>query len=49
MYVKGVGMTKFGIQGGTSQELVYEAAMEALEDADIKLEDIDAVVSSIVE
>ncbi|MBI2655782.1 thiolase family protein [Candidatus Woesearchaeota archaeon] len=49
MYIKGVGMTKFGIQGGTSQELVYEAAMEALDDADIKLEDIDAIVSSIVD
>ena len=49
MYVKGVGMTKFGAQSETSQELVYEAAMEALEDADIKLEDIDAVVSSIVD
>ncbi len=49
MYVKGVGMTKFGIQGSTSQGLVYEAAMEALEDAGIKIEDVDAVVSSIVD
>ncbi|MBI4452873.1 hypothetical protein HY637_05575, partial [Candidatus Woesearchaeota archaeon] len=49
MYVKGVGMTKFGAQSETSQELVYEAVMEALDDAGIKLEDVDAMVSSIVD
>ena len=49
MYIKGVGMTKFGAQTNTSQELVYEAAMEVLDDADIKIEDIDAIVSSIVD
>ncbi len=48
MYVKGVGMTKFGIQEDTSQELVYEAAIEALDDADIKLEEVNAIVSSII-
>ncbi|MBI2101942.1 hypothetical protein HYT53_05015 [Candidatus Woesearchaeota archaeon] len=49
MYIKGVGMTKFGAQTDTSQELVYEATMEALEDAHIGLEDIDAIVSSITD
>ena len=42
-------MTKFGVQTCTSQELVYEAALEALEDADFKIEDIDVIVSSTVD
>ena len=49
MYVKGVGMTKFGAQTSTSQELVYEAAIEALDDADFKIEDVEAIVSSTVD
>ncbi len=49
MYIKGVGMTKFGSQTDTSQELVYEATMEALDDADFKIEDIDAIVVSAVD
>jgi len=48
MYVKGVGMTKFGTQTDTSQELVYEATLEALDDANFKIDDIDAIVSSVV-
>ncbi|MBL7055850.1 thiolase domain-containing protein [Candidatus Woesearchaeota archaeon] len=46
MYVKGVGMTKFGVHSKTSQELCYEATMDALEDAEMSIEDIDAVVVS---
>src|SRR3989338_4053019 len=49
MYVKGVGMTKFGIQEASSQELVHEAAMEALNDAQMPLEDIDAMVVSAID
>ncbi len=49
MYIKGVGMTNFGAQSETSQELVYEATLEALEDADLKIEKVDAVVSSMVD
>src|SRR3989338_8023186 len=48
MYIKGVGMTKFGAQTDTTQELVYEAALEALDDANFKIGDIDAIVSSTV-
>ena len=44
MYVKGVGMTKFGTLDRRSQELCYEAASDALEDAQMSLEDIDAIV-----
>ena len=49
MYVKGVGMTKFGAQTDTSQELAYQATLEALEDAGMNMNDIDAIVSSIVD
>src|SRR3989344_6593516 len=50
MYVKGVGMTKFGIQeASSSQELVHEAAMEALNDAQMPMEDIDAMVVSAID
>ena len=49
MYVKGVGMTKFGAQADTSQELVYQAAVEALDDADFQIEDIDAIVVSAID
>jgi len=49
MYIKGVGMTKFGAQTDTSQELVYQAVMEALEDAGMSMNDIDAIVSSVVD
>lgn len=45
-YVKGVGMTKFGVHSKTSQELCYEAVMEALEDANMQLSDIDQIIIS---
>src|SRR3989338_8742952 len=46
MYVKGVGMTRFGVHEKTTQELCYEAAMEALEDAEMSLDNIDYIVVS---
>ncbi|MBI3026833.1 thiolase family protein [Candidatus Woesearchaeota archaeon] len=49
MYIKGVGMTNFGAQLDTSQELVYNATLEALDDADFGIDKIDAIVSSIVD
>jgi len=49
MYIKGVGMTKFGVQTDSSQGLIYEATLEALDDADFKIEDIDAIVVSNVD
>ena len=45
-YIKGAGMTKFGMQSRTSQELCYEAIMEALEDAEMQLAEIDEIVIS---
>jgi acetyl-CoA C-acetyltransferase len=44
MYIKGVGMTKFGVHLKTSQELCYEAIMEALEDASMSLNEIDEII-----
>ena len=44
MYVKGVGMTKFGVHSKTSQELCYDAIMEALDDADMQLSEVDEII-----
>lgn len=44
MYVKGVGMTKFGVHTKTTHELCYEAIMEALDDANMPLTEIDEIV-----
>jgi len=49
MYVKGVGMTNFGIQQDLSTHMVYEASLEALEDADMSMNDIDAIIVSSIE
>ncbi|MBI2101938.1 hypothetical protein HYT53_04995, partial [Candidatus Woesearchaeota archaeon] len=49
MYIKGVGMTKFGIQQDLSSHMAYEATMEALEDANMSMNDVDAVVVSSIE
>ncbi|MBI2653315.1 hypothetical protein HYX02_00750 [Candidatus Woesearchaeota archaeon] len=46
MFIKGVGMTKFGIQEDNSAHLVYDASFEALNDADMTMNDIDAIVVS---
>ena len=46
MYIKGVGMTKFGVHTKTSQEFAYEAVMEALEDANMQLSEIDEIILS---
>ena len=42
-------MTKFGAQTDTSQELVYEATLEALNDANMSMNEIDAIVSSVAD
>ena len=49
MYIKGVGMTNFGAQPDTSQKLAYQAVLEALDDADFDIEEVDAIVSSTVD
>ncbi|MEK6828424.1 MAG: hypothetical protein AABX78_03670, partial [Nanoarchaeota archaeon] len=46
MFIKGVGMTKFGIQEDSSSHLVYESSLEALNDADMSMNDVDVIVLS---
>jgi len=48
MYIKGVGMTKFDYSDKPWWQQAYEAAMEALEDAGMKISDMEAVVLSAV-
>ena len=45
-YIKGVGMTKFGIHTKTTQELCYDVVMEALEDANMSLTEVDEIIVS---
>ena len=45
MYIKGVGCTVFGIEQ-ISEKLIYDATTEALDDADIGMGEIDAVIIS---
>ncbi len=49
MYLSGVGMTKFGTDDRTTHDLIYEATMEALDDADMNIDDIDAVALSTID
>ncbi|MEA2036557.1 MAG: thiolase domain-containing protein [Nanoarchaeota archaeon] len=48
-YVKGAGMTKFGVEDRTTHDMIHETIQEALNDADIKLDKIDAAVISTVD
>ncbi|MBI2138966.1 thiolase family protein [Candidatus Woesearchaeota archaeon] len=49
MYIRGVGMTKFGSLRKSSHLLAYEAAEEALQDAQMDFSDIDAIVCASLE
>ena len=49
MYVKGVGMTKYGILREATPLLAYQASLQALKDADMTMSDIDAIVCSSIE
>ena len=42
-------MNQFGIQNKTTHEMVYEAVEEALDDADISMNGIDAIVVSTID
>ncbi len=46
MFIRGVGMTKFGIQDVPSGQMIYESALEALGDCGISMNEIDAIVVS---
>lgn len=45
-YIKGAGMTRFGIDEKSSQDMVYEASLEALDGAGMTIKEIDSVVVS---
>jgi len=47
-YIKGVGMTKFDYGQKPWWQFAYEAAMEALEDSNMKISDIDALCFSAI-
>jgi len=44
MYIKGVGMTRFDASSKSSIQLAYEAVFDALQDAQLTIKDMDAVV-----
>ncbi len=46
MYIKGVGLTKFNYSQQPWWQLAFNAAVEALEDAEMKASDLDAIVLS---
>jgi acetyl-CoA C-acetyltransferase len=49
LYIKGAGMTKFGVEDKTTHEMVYEAVTEALDDSDMNMNDIDAIIVSTID
>lgn len=49
MYIKGVGMTKLDVNDRSSHERIIEATTDALDDADINMNDIDACVISTMD
>lgn len=48
VYIKGVGMTKFDYSQKTWWQFAYEAAMAALEEANMKISDINAICFSAI-
>ncbi|MFH0868062.1 MAG: hypothetical protein V1831_02010, partial [Candidatus Woesearchaeota archaeon] len=44
MYIKGVGMTKFGIIDKPSHLIAYDAAYAAIENSGLSIDDVDAIV-----
>jgi len=49
IFLKGVGMTNFGIQRDLSSHMIYESVLEALNDGDMSMEEIDAIIVSSIE
>ncbi|MDO8481080.1 MAG: thiolase domain-containing protein [Nanoarchaeota archaeon] len=48
-YIRGVGMTKFGVEDRSTMSFSQEAISKALADADMKVGELDAVVVSTVD
>ena len=49
MYIKGVGTIPYGVHDKPSHLLTYDALYKALEDSDMSMKDIDAIVCSNLE
>ena len=48
MFIKGVGMTDIGVECRDTQDMVQEAVLEALDDADMKINKIEAIIKTVV-
>lgn len=46
MFIRGVGRTKFGVLAQSLQEMAYEVILSSLEDAELSIMDIDAIIIS---
>jgi acetyl-CoA C-acetyltransferase len=46
MFIRGVGRTKFGVLSQSLQEMAYEVILGSLEDAELSIMDIDAIIIS---
>jgi acetyl-CoA C-acetyltransferase len=49
MYIKGIGMTRFGFEDRSTHDMVLEASHDAMKDASMSMKDIDAIVVSTVD
>ncbi|MBW2984203.1 thiolase family protein [Candidatus Woesearchaeota archaeon] len=49
MYIKGTGMTRFSFEERSTHDMVLEASYEALQDSNMTMNDMDAVVVSTVD
>lgn len=49
MYIKSASMTKFGTSLKSAHELAYEAVADALQKAEMKMKDVDLIVSGYID
>jgi len=49
MYIKGVGMTQFSLEDRSTHAMAFEAVTDALKDADMSINDVEACVVSTVD
>ena len=49
MFIKGAGMTNISVEDRNTHDMVLEAVSEALDEADMKLNEINAIVSSCMD
>src|SRR3989338_11112139 len=49
MYIKSASMTKFGASLKSAHELAYEAVVDALNKAEMKIQEVDLIVSGYID